>query len=479
MRSYVRIFLALGSIGLFVAALNTRLTEVRWTGDTIIIHADGSFTPYNAPIARNGNLYTLTDDINMSDFLMDGIIIERDDIILDGAGHTLTGTSSEEGYNPSGINITNGANITVKGMEIDYFTTAMALRESSNITIYGNNITGVSYWATLLSLESCMKVNISQNTIEDRSIYGDGICLHNSNSCIIVNNRLVGEGPPVWGGLELASSFNNIISGNTFIDCGLTSSNLPVMDTYGNTVNNNSVNGKPLVYLEGVSDFEVKDAGQVILISCNYIRIEHLDLGNTDVCIELVGTNNSEISFNNIGDSVVGIGLWESSNNRVFVNDVGGNYWSMVLDGNSSDNHIYHNNFYSGAWIAPNAVENVWDDGYPSGGNYWSDYVGIDNKSGPLQDKHGNDGIGDSSYVIWRNDTDRYPLVKPWNAITITGDTNHDGIVDILDVVSISSSYQSQKGDLNWNPEADLAEPYGMINMLDLVTCVFHYGEKS
>jgi len=39
--------------------------------------------------------------------------------------------------------------------------------------------------------------------------------------------------------------------------------------------------------------------------------------------------------------------------------------------------------------------ENVWDDGYPSGGNWWSDYRGVDTCSGPNQDVCPNaDGIG-------------------------------------------------------------------------------------
>jgi hypothetical protein len=59
-------------------------------------------------------------------------------------------------------------------------------------------------------------------------------------------------------------------------------------------------------------------------------------------------------------------------------------------------------------------VVNVWDDGYPSGGNYWSDYTGADVKSGPNQDLPGSDGIGDTPYIIDANNTDRYPLMNPY-----------------------------------------------------------------
>lgn len=39
------------------------------------------------------------------------------------------------------------------------------------------------------------------------------------------------------------------------------------------------------------------------------------------------------------------------------------------------------------------------------------------------------------------------------------------------------SSYGSRDGESNWNPEADLAPQYGIIDILDLVTIASHYGE--
>ena len=58
---------------------------------------------------------------------------------------------------------------------------------------------------------------------------------------------------------------------------------------------------------------------------------------------------------------------------------------------------------------------NFWDDGYPSGGNYWSDYTGVDLFSGSYQNETGSDGIGDAPYIIDENNVDRYPLMGPFN----------------------------------------------------------------
>jgi len=57
---------------------------------------------------------------------------------------------------------------------------------------------------------------------------------------------------------------------------------------------------------------------------------------------------------------------------------------------------------------------NIWDDGFPSGGNYWSDYIGVDLYGGLSQNETGSDGIGDTPYIIDANNQDNYPLIKPY-----------------------------------------------------------------
>jgi len=72
----------------------------------------------------------------------------------------------------------------------------------------------------------------------------------------------------------------------------------------------------------------------------------------------------------------------------------------------SSNNTFYHNDFIDNAYhVDSERSTNVWDNGYPSGGNYWSNYTGVDANS---------DGIGDTPYIINVNNRDRYPLMNPW-----------------------------------------------------------------
>jgi parallel beta-helix repeat protein len=73
----------------------------------------------------------------------------------------------------------------------------------------------------------------------------------------------------------------------------------------------------------------------------------------------------------------------------------------------SYSNTIDHNDIIqNGQQAWDEGTGNLWDNGYPSGGNYWSDYTGADAN---------NDGIGDTLYPIPGGaNQDRYPLMSPW-----------------------------------------------------------------
>jgi hypothetical protein len=120
------------------------------------------------------------------------------------------------------------------------------------------------------------------------------------------------------------------------------------------------------------------------------------------------------ISENNITENSVGVYV-EGSFNIICKNIIANNTeCGLSLFG--GENIIYHNCFVNNtcqADVSSYWQGNFWDTGYPSGGNYWSDYDGIDDTSGPGQDQPGSDGIGDTPYFICENNVDRYPFIRP------------------------------------------------------------------
>jgi parallel beta-helix repeat protein len=121
--------------------------------------------------------------------------------------------------------------------------------------------------------------------------------------------------------------------------------------------------------------------------------------------IGLYSSSSNEISGNNITANNDGIFLFESEYNYIFENNIENNENGIECSNYATRNRIYHNNFKDNIGQVGIIMQmNFWDDGYPSGGNYWSDYAGVDAN---------NDGIGDTPYVIDESNQDSYPLVAP------------------------------------------------------------------
>jgi len=151
--------------------------------------------------------------------------------------------------------------------------------------------------------------------------------------------------------------------------------------------------------------------------------IRNNNVANNYEAIVLSASENNTISGNKIiKNKHYGLTLGFSSDNNIILDNViMGNEYGIWID-RSSHNFIYHNNFINNtihAGVSPyKSSTNTWDDGYPSGGNYWGDYQGADLKSGQNQDQLVGDGIGDIPYVISDNNQDKYPLMSAWKKLS-------------------------------------------------------------
>jgi parallel beta-helix repeat protein len=171
--------------------------------------------------------------------------------------------------------------------------------------------------------------------------------------------------------------------------------------------NNKIIAPLPTRTREGVNFASVNDA----LISGN--TIQHCQYG-----LVVYGYENVTIKDNLIDDCSWGIwplssdsGIWifdnTFSNNGCGINVGGGAHPTL---------EIHHNRFFSNNEHARGEGATLeWDDGYPSGGNYWSGYTDVDNNSGPYQNITGSDGIWDHAYHIDPyGNIDHYPFVSPY-----------------------------------------------------------------
>ncbi|MCK4498809.1 right-handed parallel beta-helix repeat-containing protein, partial [Candidatus Bathyarchaeota archaeon] len=154
---------------LLMIALVLCISDIRLvrSAGTVYIREDGSIDPPTATISTIDNItYTLTDNI------IDSIVIERGDIILDGAGFMLEGDGTGSGVRQTGLN-----NITIRNLNINGFYFGIYLENASACSILNSNITANIYDGIYL-LESPQNT-ISLNNVSSNG--NDGIKLWNSS----------------------------------------------------------------------------------------------------------------------------------------------------------------------------------------------------------------------------------------------------------------------------------------------------------
>jgi parallel beta-helix repeat protein len=452
-RSVALIFLLLVPCSMMVAFPNVGIVRAE---ETIYIRTDGSVEGTDK-MQRDGNVYTFTDNIYVS------IVVESDNVVIDGAGYTLQGNGS--GY---GIYLIHRSYVTIRNMEIREFDTGIRFYRGSNNTILENSLAN-NGWG--IYLDYSKNNTISGNKITDND---KGIHISISPNNVLRDNQID------------TNRYNFWLSGVNFVDF------VNDIDT------SNTVDGKPICYWVNEKDKTIPlDAGHVILVNCTGITVANLNLTNNGEGIKLAFTKNSTITENTITNNFEGIFFYGSSGNNISANYIAnneangisirggkntllgntiihngangvqlyfsnyniirgnnitennrgldiygsqynsmsgnsvannsvvglwffGSYSNYLLGNNitdnqvsidfqmdSSSNRIYYNNFVDNEVHFDDTSVNFWDNG--TVGNYWSDYTGID---------WDGDGIGDTPYIIDENNRDNYPMMEPVGKLT-------------------------------------------------------------
>jgi len=454
--------------------LSLKIQLVRADGGAITINADGSINPSTAPLYTADNVtYTLMG--NISTVGGDGIDVERSNIIIDGNGCTVLGNQS--GY---GLSLIDVGNVTIENSNIENFTTGIYLNSSNNI-VSENNVTANTFYGIQLDESSNNNIVSGNNatanwfgfllygsynivTGNDATANVDGIVTNfGSNNSISYNNVTKSDQSGIW----VYYSSNNTVNGNTATankDSGISVGSSPNNIVIGNDATANeglgiSIERSPNNVVSGNNvTANGLDGINIFYSSNNTVNRNYITANNANGIYLDYACSNNVISGNNVtANALIGIEIYSSSNNTIFHND---------FKGTPTNNTIQVSSYNS---------TNTWDNGYPSGGNYWSNYTGTDNYRGPFQNQTGSDEIGDSPYALDANNIDHYPLTKPYSP-NMFGDINGDGKVDLTDLVLLANAYGSRPGDAKWNANADI-DGNGIVGLSDLVIMALHYGQ--
>jgi parallel beta-helix repeat protein len=258
----------------------------------------------------------------------------------------------------------------------------------SVITISANDVTisdfaiedsGLNSYDGGISISNYNNAHIYNNVFRENA---NGIYLYQSENIKIKNNKFFREYSG-WDGAWIELSSNILIENNEFSGYNLILEKSDIIKVKNNIFMNNT------------------HASAFIQESSNVEFFENTVKNNGGYGISVFDSHKEiNIYHNNfISNDAAGISALFSDGLKVYLNN--------FIDNNNGDAQAADNNIY---------YENSWCNEKLKKGNYWDDYEA----RYPSANKQVSKGIWDTPYDIHSNvndpdNTDNYPLIKPWS----------------------------------------------------------------
>lgn len=357
-------------------------------GDTVFVYDD--LSPYYENLIINKSIFLIGEDKNTTiidgNQMDQGIIITTDEVTIqdftiqnchrDGidlqncnnstVSSNIVNSNRVYGILSFGCNnnisynsfLNNGRGISVSASVVyrNYFSNneeGIFCRESNGIIKSNrieNNQIGINFYS------GSSNYNIINNSISNNNC---GIYLYMSYSNLVSFNHIIDNKDGVLayiGGNHKNYILNNYFINNSEYGLKLTAGSIVcdneflmngiLMDTNMgfHTIENNRVNGKPLVYLFKETGKVIQDAGQIILDECSSITIKNINFTSSTVGITFIDTHNCIVTDSIFSTNKYGIMLMDSSTNDISSSTFSENNLSILIQ-DSNDITISHSDF--------------------------------------------------------------------------------------------------------------------------------------
>jgi parallel beta-helix repeat protein len=331
-----------------------------------------------------------------------------------------------------GIHVQNAADCHAIGNSVYNSYGGIGIYNVSQITVTNN----------IFSTERCgvLIYGVINGIVTDNSLTcGDGILCMASENVEISNNTLGGI---ITNGISLEGGSNYSVLDNVCV-AHSNQDGISLRNVTNTIVGRNSIEG----FLIGLNVAGVEDSlnNRAYISTNNYLRGNIIK--NSSWGCFIIMSEGTQFIDNIVNESRNGMLVRDSDNITISLNRVSANeerglvarnmtashvIKNLIRDSGgcgvfleqSNDNAVWGNAFihnryntsgidsaHPGQTSQIECWDNVWNAGYPDGGNYWSDYVGSDEYSGIDQSIPGCDWIGDEPYANSAL-TDQYPIMK-------------------------------------------------------------------
>jgi hypothetical protein len=275
----------------------------------------------------------------------------------------------------------------------DYPTIQAAINAANaSDTIFVRN--GTYYEHVVVNKTVCLKGENRDGVIIDGN--GTGIVVYITSQSVTVCNFTIKNGK--YSNIAIESSHYVSVTYNKIINSSLHGIDLNASASV--TIANNDIASRPEIEIDGI-----------------YLSNWMGSYGNSIIRNNKIANNDYGIYIDTFSPDVAESATIVGNN---ITNNTYAVYHRRQVGSSCLPHNFYHNNFinntHNNITFKGAAVAHNWNDSYPSGGNYWSNYNGTDvhGGPGPNQTGPGWDGIGDAAYSVGQNNSDNYPAMNPW-----------------------------------------------------------------